>query len=533
MKPKKVLVADPLPAEAVDALRAEPSIALDHRPGLPLAEKLAAARDAAGLIVRSETRVDEAFLRACERLEIVVRAGVGVDNIDLEAATRKGVIVQNVPDGNVRSAAEHTIALLLALARNLPQGHAGMKGGKWERQKLLGVEVEGKTLLVVGLGKIGRQVVRMALGLGMKVLAHDPFVAPGVAEELKVDLAADLGEGVARADFLSLHVPLTPETRGMLGREALARARPGLRVINCARGGLVDEAALLEALEKGTVAGAAVDVFEKEPPGLTPLVEHPRVVVTPHLGASTREAQENVAHAAVRQVVSYFRSGQLTNPVNAVSLPSEVEEGFQPYRELVYRLGLCQAQLLEGNPARVTALYYGDIFDPRVQSYLTSLALCGFLKDRSTQPVNAINARHLAKEMGLAVEEGHEGRSRYFHNLVKIRVDDAAGRRELGGTIRGQKGLRVVSLNEYQFDAVLEGRLLIAANTDRPGMIGLLGNVLGSHKINISYMSLGRDRTGGTAIALLNLDDPVPPDALRDLRSREGILWAKVLELPG
>ncbi len=533
METRKVFIADPISGEALEILRGEPSIRVDSRPGLELPEKLKAVRDSSGLIVRSETKVDEAFFAACERLEIVVRAGVGVDNIDLVAATKKGVIVQNIPDGNVRSAAEHSIALLLALARNLPQGHAGMKAGRWERSKLVGVEVLGKTLAVVGLGKIGRLVARMALGLGMKVIGHDPFVAPGVAEELGVELVGDLGDAAARADFLTVHVPISPQTRGLVGKDVLARAKPGLRIVNCARGGVVDEAALLAALEKGGVAGAAFDVFEKEPPGLTPLVEHPRVVVTPHLGASTREAQENVAIAAAVQLVDYFRSGKLTNPVNAISIPPEVQEGFLPYRELVHRLGLMQAQLLEGNPSRVAVRFFGDLFEPKIRTYLASVALCGFLKNRSTQPVNAVNARHLASEMGLAVEVSHEGKGRYFHNMVKILVEDSTSRRELGGTIRGQKGLRVVSLNDYQFDAVMEGRLLIAANRDRPGMIGVFGNVLGSHQINISYMSLGRDRTGGTAIALINLDDPVPPEALADLRQREGILWAKVVELPG
>ena len=532
METRTVFVADPISKEALEVLKKEPSIRVDARPGLPLPEKLEAVSQAAGLIVRSETKVDEPFLKACQRLEIVVRAGVGVDNIDLAAATRKGVVVQNIPDGNVRSAAEHSVAMLLALARNLPQGHASMKAGKWERSKLVGVEVLGKTLAVVGLGKIGRYVVRMSLGLGMKVIGHDPFVAPGVAEELGIELVGSLDAALSRADFATVHVPLSKETRGMIGRDVLARAKPGLRLVNCARGGVVDEAALLEAIEKGFVAGAAVDVFEKEPPGLTPLVEHPKVIVTPHLGASTREAQENVAIAAAAQIVDYFRTGKLTNPVNAVSIPPEVQDRFMPYRELIHRLGILQAQLLEGNPARVAVRFYGDIFESKIQAYLTSMALCGFLKNRSTQPVNVINARNMAAEMGLAVEESHEGRSRYFHNMIKIQVEDSAGRREVGGTIRGQKGLRVVLLDDYQFDAVLEGRILIAANRDRPGMIGVFGNVLGSHQINISYMSLGRDRTGGTAIALINLDDPVPPAALKDLRDNDGILWAKVVELP-
>ena len=532
MTAKTVFIADPISEEAIGILRNEPSISVDARPGLTLPEKLEAARRCAGLIVRSETKVDEAFLKHCEKLEIVVRAGVGVDNIDLPAATRKGVIVQNIPDGNVRSAAEHSVALLMALARNLPQGHLGMKAGKWERSKLVGVELQGKTLVVVGLGKIGRQVVRMAAGLGMKVVGFDPFIAPTIAGELGIDLAQTIGDAVARADFLSVHVPLSKETRGIVGREALAAARPGIRIVNCARGGVVDEAALVEALNSGKVAGAAVDVFEKEPPGMTPLVEHPKVIVTPHLGASTREAQENVALAAAQQLVDYFRSGKLSFPVNAVSIPPEVQEGFLPYRELAFQLGVLQAQFLEGNPAKISVRFWGDRFDAKIRSYLTSSVLCGFLKNRSAQPVNPINAFHLASEMGLAVEEAHEGKSRYFHDMIRVRVESSASAHDVGGTIRGQKGLRLVSLDDYQFDAVLEGRLMLVSNQDRPGMIGVIGNLLGSFQVNISNMTLGRDRTGGTAIAILNIDNAIDERAVEELRRQAGILWVKVVELP-
>jgi D-3-phosphoglycerate dehydrogenase len=372
----------------------------------------------------------------------------------------------------------------------------------------------------------------MASGLGLKVLGHDPFVSPGVAEELSIELVADLAEGAARSDFLSVHVPLSKETRGMIGKAAFSRARKGLRLVNCARGGVVDEAALIEALDAGTVAGAAFDVFEKEPPGLTPLVEHPKVVVTPHLGASTREAQENVALAACAQMVDYFRSGKLTNPVNAVSIPPEVQEGFLPYRELVYRLGLLSAQLLEGNPDRVKVHFFGDIFAPKIRSYLTSIALCGFLKNRSTQPVNAINAQHIAREMGLAVEEVGEGKSRYFHNLIRFSVETSGGRRSLGGTIRGQKGPA--------------GGL--------PGRLPVRRDPRGQAAPRRERGPPGHDRPPGERPRLpqdQHLEHvprprqdrrhrhrpdepgrPGPAPALDDLRSRDGILWAKVVELP-
>jgi D-3-phosphoglycerate dehydrogenase len=427
----------------------------------------------------------------------------------------------------VRSAAEHTIAMILALARNVPQANQSMKEGKWERSQFTGVELQGKTLGVVGLGKIGRHVVQIAGGLGFQIVAYDPFVAPRLAEELKVKLVEDILVLVAQVDFLTIHVPATAETRGLIGEEVLRRAKPGLRLINCARGGIVDEEALLKALEENRISAAALDVFSQEPPGATPLVSHPRVIATPHLGASTREAQESVALAAAHQVVDFLLHRRLHSPVNAITLDPELRAEMLPYYELALKLGRLQAQLLEANPIRVVVKYYGDLFEQRLQSYLTSSVLAGFLAGRSAQPVNVINSRSLAKDQGLAVEERSEGKSRYFANMMRVEVTDGAASREVGGAIRGRSGLRLVSLGAFQFDAVLEGMLLISANKDRPGMIGVLGSVLASHKINISNMSLGRDRTGGTAISLVNVDDPITPAVLEDLRSRDGILWAK------
>lgn len=530
---KQVFIADKLSDDALDVLEDVP-ITVDYRPDLSVEEKHAALQKADALIVRSATKVTKELLEGVEKLELIVRAGVGVDNIDVEAATRKGIVVQNIPEGNVRSAAEHSIALLLALARNVPQGHASLKDGKWERSKLMGVEVQGKTLGIVGLGKIGRHVATMAKGLGFRICVHDPYIAPRLAEELNVELVQDLGELAERVDFLTIHVPSGPSTKKLIGAEILGRAKPGLRLINCARGGIVDEEALLEALEKGSVAGAALDVFSEEPPGATPLVMHPCVIVTPHLGASTREAQQNVAIAAAQQVVDYLLYRRLSTPVNAVVLDPELRETMLPYRDLALRLGRLQAQLLEGNPVRVSIKYYGDIFDECLQSYIANSVLEGFLERGSVQPVNVVNARALAKDQGLAVEERTEGKSRYFANMIRVAVEDGGGSREVGGTIRGRSGLRLVSLDAYHFDAVLEGNILITANQDKPGMIGVLGNVLASGSINISNMSLGRDRTGGTALSLLNLDGALSEEILGKLRSHDGILWAKAVDVePG
>jgi D-3-phosphoglycerate dehydrogenase len=534
MKTKKlVFVPDKLSEDALGFLRKNDEIELDYRPGLPVEEKLKGVEAASAVIVRSATQVDKDFIDAAPRLELVVRAGVGVDNVDVPHATRRGVVVQNIPEGNIRSAAEHTIALILALSRNIPQAHISLKNGEWERSTFVGVEVQDKSLGVVGLGKIGRIVVKMAQGLGFKILAYDPFVAPHLAEELGLELIEDLGTLASRSDFLTIHVPKTKDTLGLIGKDVLSKARKGCRVINCARGGIVDEGALYDALEEGIVAGAALDVYSSEPPTDRKIVEHPRVVVTPHLGASTREAQLNVALAAAEQVIDYLVNDKLHTPVNVVILDRELRERLDPYGQLAYGLGQIHAQLLEGRPERIVIKYLGKDFDEKAQNYVSAAVLKGFLQGRSAQPINQVNARLIAQDQGLVVEESSEGSSRYFVNMIKVECIDSSGGREVGGAIRGRRGLRLVSLDNYQFDAVLEGTLLISANKDQPGMIEVLGRVLASHDINISYMSLGRDKTGGTAISLLNLDSDVAREVLDDLSSREGILWAKVVKVEG
>jgi D-3-phosphoglycerate dehydrogenase len=529
---KLVFVADPLSGEALERLEGVDGLEVLNAPGLARPEALEIAARAHGIIVRSQTQIDAEFLAGCARLEVVVRAGVGVDNIDVEAATRRGVVVQNVPEGNTRSAAEHTIAMMTALARNVPQAVASMRAGEWDRKSFVGTELLGKTLGVVGLGKIGRQVAHMATGLGMKIVGFDPFIAPQMSDELGIALAPSIDELIAGVDFLTLHVPLSPQTRDLVSAAVLAKARRGLFLINCARGGIVDEMGLLAALESGAVQGAALDVFAKEPPEYPELVRHPRVIATPHLGASTREAQLNVATASAQQMIDYFIEGRLTSPVNATAFAPEFLRGVEPYKELAFRLGVLQSQLGEGNPARVRLRFHGDLFDAELERYLTSATLCGFLQDRCSQPVNPVNARHLAAEMGLVVEEVAEGRSRYFHQMIRVEVESAGGARRVAGTIRGQKGLRLVALDDYHFDAVLEGTLLIIQNEDRPGMIGVIGNILAQRDVNISYMSLGRDRSGGTAIALLNLDEPVPRAIVEDLEAQPGIRWARLTKVP-
>ncbi len=529
---KKVLIVDELSSDALDVLSAAENVEVVDVHGADLEAKTAAARDVDAIIVRSGTKIDAPFLRACKRLRIVVRAGVGVDNIDVTEATRRGVVVENVPEGNTRSAAEHAIAMLLSLCRQIPQAAARLREGGWDRSTFIGKEVLGKSLGIVGLGKIGRQVHHMATSLGMKTVGFDPFISPAIAEEIGIALVPSVEELVKGVDFLTLHVPRSAETRNLVSRAVLAAARPGMLIVNCARGGVLDEAALLDALRDGTIGGAALDVFETEPPGLTELIKHPRVIATPHLGASTREAQQNVATSAARQIVEFLETGRLTSPVNTVVLDPELRERVAPYSRLAECLGQLQSQLLEGNPTKIRVRFFGDALDSEIQRHLSSAVLCGFLGERAAQPVNSVNAHHLASDMGLIVEESSEGRSRYFHQMIKVQVFAGGAVREVGGSIRGQRGLRLVSLDDYQFDAVLEGLLLLVRNEDRPGMIGVLGRALAEKNVNISYMSLGRDRSGGTAVALLNLDPPVPDSIPADLEKLEGILWARLARLP-
>ena len=537
---KTLFIADKLSEDALRFLEDFSDIVVDYRPGLSVEEKIGAIRGASALIVRSATQVDAQLLAAADSLEVVVRAGVGVDNVDLAAATRKGIVVQNVPDGNTRSAAEHTIALILAMSRNVPQAQASLKDGKWERSRFVGVEVLDKSLGIVGLGKIGRHVASMAAGIGFKVLAFDPFLSPQMADELGVELIGDLGELASKSEFLTIHVPKTDSTRALIDADILARAKPGIRIVNCARGGIVDESALLAAIENGTVAGAAVDVFEVEPPEDRALIDHPAVVCTPHLGASTREAQENVALAASRMIVDYLRHRKLHAPVNTVVLDPDLRARVEPYGELARRLGRVHAQLLEGQPQRIVVKFFGDTLgDPKTQSFVTSAVLIGFLEGRSAQTPNWVNARTLAKEHGVAVEERTEGPSRYFANMLCVELHDSPGTRELGGAIRGLRGMRLVRLDSYHFDAVLEGTMLLTANEDRPGMIGALGQVLAANEINIASLSLGRDRKAGKAISVTNIDEPECADldceklekASEQLLGQDGILWVKAVEV--
>lgn len=525
----KVLIPDEVSRAAVDRLE-EAGLEVDYRRGLSGEALREAVGEAEGLIVRSATRVTEELLQVAPRLRAIVRAGMGVDNVDLRATTRRGIVVMNTPGGNTVAAAEHTLALLMALSRNIPQAHAALQAGRWDRKAFMGRELHGKRLGLVGVGRIGQEVARRAVALGMEVWGYDPFIGREAAAQAGVRLT-EFDELLTGVDIISLHLPYTPETRHFLGREELNRCRRGVLVVNCARGGVVDEEALLEALETGQVSGAALDVFEREPPEGSPLLNHPRVIMTPHLGASTLEAQESVALQAAEQMVAFFTHGLIRNPVNTVPLDRDVLEAVGPYLTLAERLGSLAGQLLEEQLVRVTVTYHGEEVSDHAD-LLSAAVLGGLLANFLEEPINLVNARHLAKERAVGLEEVRTSGDQSYVNLIDVQVIGEEEEWRVAGTLFGRLQPRIVALGNYLLEAIPEGEMLLCSNTDRPGVIGMLGSLLGEAGINIANMSLGRDQTGGQAVAILNLDSPVPPELMQQIADHEEILWVKQVRLP-
>ncbi len=519
----RVLLSDPLSADARRILLDSGQIeVIEEHKGL---EKHLAGID--GWILRSGTRITHQFLEQAPRLTCICRAGAGVDNVDLDAATRRGVVVMNTPDSNSMAAAEHAVALLLTLARQIPFAHLSMAQGGWERGVFVGVEVEGKSAGIVGLGRVGRIVARKLQGLGMKVLGVDPFITAAAAADHGIQLTT-LAEMLPLVDFITLHVPLGTGTRGLIGAAELERAKPGLRIVNSSRGGVVDERALLAALEKGRVAGAALDVFATEPlPKDSPLRKHPRIVVTPHLGASTVEAQEQVATVSAIQVRDFLLEGTIANAVNAVSLAGEQRRKFGALATLARRLGSLHAQLLEGEPRSFEVELEEQLIDEGVDRLLVDSALAGFLATASEGVVNTVNARLRATERGITVQIKGRSRGSVYTNAIRIDVVAAGGRRSLEGAVIWEDLLRLVRFEGYVVEGELAGPMLITGSVDRPGMIGKLGRMLGELGYNIANMSLGRMKKGGDAIAIFNLDEPVRRADLDVIGAIEGVQWVR------
>ncbi len=473
-----------------------------------------------GLAIRSTTKLTKELIEAATRLKVVGRAGIGVDNIDIPAASLRGIVVMNTPFGNSITTAEHAIALMFALARQLPEADASTQAGKWEKNRFMGVEVTGKTLGLIGAGNIGSIVASRALGLRMKVVAFDPFLTPERAVEMGVE-KADLDTLLARADFITLHTPLTDQTRNILSRENLAKTKRGVRIINCARGGLIDEEALKDALDAGHVAGAALDVFVNEPARESPLFGTPNFISTPHLGASTDEAQVNVAIQVAEQLSDYLVSGGVTNALNMPSLSAEEAPRLKPYMALAESLGSLVGQLAHGSLDKISIEVEGAAAQLNVKP-ITAAVLSGLMR-RYSDTVNMVNAPFMAKERGLDVREIRHDREGVYHTLVRVTVATSQGDRSVAGTLFGTAQPRLVEIFGIGIEADLAGNMLYIVNEDAPGFIGRIGTLLGEAGINIGTFHLGRREAGGEAVLLLSLDAPIPQDVLEAARKLPGV----------
>jgi len=525
----KVLVTDPIADAGLDVLRTaghEVVTAYDAE-GDALLNAIA---DANALIVRSGTEVTREVLEAAPNLVIVGRAGIGVDNIDIDAATDQGVIVANAPEGNVRAASEHTVAMAFAAARSIPQAHARLKAGEWAKGEFMGTELNGKTLGIVGLGRVGQEVAKKLDSLGMDLVAFDPYISEDRAEQLGAELA-ELDEVLDRADILTIHTPLTPETEGLIGEAELAQLEGGY-VVNCARGGIIDEAALAESVDDGVLAGAALDVFAEEPLAEdSPLLGVEDVIVTPHLGASTEAAQENVATSTAEQVVAALADEPVMNALNAPSVDESAFPRIQPYIGLAETAGKIAVQLFDGRVEAIDITYQGDIAEEETD-LITASALKGVFRPLEWQ-VNAVNAPRIAEERGIDVTETKRRQAEDFQSLVTVTVSDGEESVGVCGTLFAGDDPRIVRVDGYRVDAIPGGQMMVTRNTDEPGVIGLIGTVMGEYGVNIAGMFNARETIGGEALTVYNVDQEVPEEARKKLESDDRIIGTRYISLNG
>jgi len=523
----RVLVADPLAEEGLEVLRKQ--VEVDVRTKMKPQELVAVIGDYEAIIVRSETRVTREAIEAGKKLQVIARAGVGIDNVDLDAATQRGIVVVNAPTANTMAAAEHTVAMMLALARHIPQAHANLSGGAWARQNFVGVELRNKTLGIVGLGNVGSEVARRVQGFRMKVIAYDPFVSLEYARNLRVDLVS-FEKVLTDADFITLHLPLTDQSRNLVGARELSMVKPTVRIINCARGGLIDEQALSLAIDEGRVAGAALDVFAQEPPKDSPLVKNPRVIVTPHLGASTAEAQTSVAVDAAEQVLAVLDGQPARYAVNAPLIPRESIALLSPFLKVATSLGRMVAQLAEGQMGAIDIRYEGEIAKHDL-TVLKAAVIGGLLEGMSEERINVVNANMIAQKRGLRVAEHRDTSCENYASLMTVSVGTSAGTTSVAGTVmRGE--MHILRVNDYWLDVVPKGGyLLFSDHRDRPGIIGAVGMITGNADINVSSMQLSRLKPRGQALMVLELDEPLRDEHLKQILALPDIHTARVVKI--
>jgi len=528
----RVLVADKVSEEGLKVLKSTEGIEVDFRPDITAEQLLDAVVGCSAIVVRSRSKIPRQVIeKGLPTLKVIGRAGVGVDNVDVEAASDYGVIVMNTPGGNTIAAAEHTLALMLALSRNIAPAHASMREGRWDKKVLTGTELFGKTLGIIGLGRIGFEVAKRAHGFGMKLLGYDPYVSDDVLAQAHVERAT-IEEIAQKADYITVHSPLTPETRGIIGAKEFEMMKPSARVINCARGGIVDEDALVEALKARRIAGAALDVFSTEPlPADHPLRQLDNVLLTPHLGAATAEAQENVAVEIAKQIVDLLKNGLIRNAVNAPSIDPSILEKMRPYLRLAEQLGKFQSQYPEGRVQRLHILYSGDVLDyPMVP--LTTAVAKGFLELRAEPPINYVNALRRLKQMGIELSDTRSSKIFNYTNLITVQATNEEGKTfSVSGTLFTPELPRIVMVNGMHVDTVPSGNMIVLHNRDVPGTIGAVTSRIGAQGINIADVSWGRSKPGGDAMTVINLDQPAPPELLAELRELPNVLSVKAFSL--
>jgi D-3-phosphoglycerate dehydrogenase len=528
-KTYRILVADRLSSKGIEILKGEERITCYVETGISSGELRATIKEYDGIIVRSKTALTADIITASEKLKVIGRAGIGVDNIDVLAATRRGILVMNTPTENSVAAAEHTIAMMFAMSRNIPQANTSTKSGKWERGKFMGVELYEKTLGIIGIGNIGSLVAEKAQGLKMHVVAYDPYISPDTAAQKGVPLVT-LDDLLSQSDFISIHTPLTEETGHLLDAAAFEKMKAGVMIINCARGGIIDESALLDALRSAKVRGAALDVFEHEAAGNNPLFEIANVICTPHIGAATNEAQENVAVAIANQVVDFLINKRIRNAVNIPIVGPDVLPVVKPYLDLGEKLGGFLTQISDFAIEELSVEYRGSVVEYDVSPITVSI-LRGLLTPYMGEVVNFVNASIIAKDRGILVRESKSSSSEDFANMVAITGMSKGERNVVAGALFGTKDFRIVQINDFRIEAVPKGKMLLIHNYDRPGVIGNIGTALGNRNINIATMQFSRDRLGGVAISLLHVDSVISKEVMEQLLELPNIISVKHIEL--
>lgn len=526
---KKVLVSDPLSNRGLEILSKARNVRYDLKPGLSPEELIKIIPEYDAIVVRSETKLSSKIIQAADRLKVIGRAGIGLDNVDVAAATKKGIVVMNTPQENAIAAAEHTIAMMLSVSRKIPQATASLRAGKWEKKRFMGVELYNKVFGIVGIGVIGSIVADRAKALKMKVIAFDPYISKDVAQKKGIDLVS-LDELLERAHFISVHTPLTDETRNLINRNSFRKVKHGVIIINCARGGIINEKDLYDAIKEGKVAGAALDVFEKEPAAGNPLFELEEVIATPHLGASTGEAQENVSIAIAQQIIDFLLLGEAKNAVNLPVVSPDVLPFMAPFLLLGERMASLLAQISKHAIEEVLIEYQGEVAENGIKP-LTISILKGLLTPFMGETVNFVNAPVIAKERGIKVTESTQAKAEDFTSLIVITTRSKVEENSVAGTLFGKKELRIVRLNGFFIEAIPEGHLLVINNYDKPGVIGNIGEKLGKRGINIAHMQLGRNRLGGNAISMLQVDTALPANVLEEVLKLPNIVSVRQVEL--